>query len=185
MRLVNSMRQKIVKALLDHKFKAVQEKLALEQEAIGDLVYRHRMLPELEKLLTKANNLHPGASQLTNNVGVKTKMMQASAYYKLSSYRTCPHQGLGSNNNLSEELIVLVDAHELAKQNLTQEKETAKLKAEAVLATCNTLNQLEERWPEVMPIVREIGFVAPTKNLPAIPVADLNATFDLPIDKAA
>lgn len=185
MRLINSMREKIVRALLDHKFKAQREELNLKQEAIGDMIYRFRMPPELEKLLNKANDLYPGASAMSNSIGACTPTMRTSVYYKLSCARVTPHQGLGTNKNLDEKLIEMVDAHQSAVRSLKQEEEAAKLKADAVLTSCNTLNQLEERWPEVMPIVREIGLVAPTKNLPAIPVADLNATFDLPVDKAA
>jgi hypothetical protein len=54
-----------------------------------------------------------------------------------------------------------------------------------VLNKARTDGQLEAIWPEVMPIAREFVKAKEAVNLPAIPVANLNAVLGLPVTAAA
>lgn len=186
MRLLKATKEKIVEALLSRKFDPIQKELAAENIAIGDLIYRERVSVELEKALAAAEKIHSGAVNSTSAVQARAASSEANILWYLSERRFIPVSNFNYGTVSNTEITARMVAYSASNRRYNSNRSEDSVAAWAVLNRCSTFAQLEEVWPDIMPIVQEL---MPSKttvaNLPMVPVSQLNALFDLPVTEAA
>ncbi len=69
---------------------------------------------------------------------------------------------------------------EQEQDQFVEEIEVAKAQLTAAFNAMNTVKKLTAQWPEVLPLVEQYLPSPANRNLPTIPVIDLNAKFGLP-----
>lgn len=180
-RLTNIMREEIVRSVLDHRFKAEEEAIADAFTALADETYA--------ALLTKndravIDSVPAGFLREVKSLFVYYGGMRHSA--RFSSEVRIPYfldddysndsgrRSFPGNHPLTAKFTRLTQA----KERLRKSRSEAKLKAETVLAGVTTTAALIQVWPEIEPFIPE-PTVGTGKNLPAVPMKDLNCALGL------
>jgi len=182
MKLNQYQRDRIRNLLVSRAFDEEEAALDKRQKEVGMLFYRDRISEAVEKQADRLNEVCPGMVRMDKSfyvtVGEGGDIRRAFAQFDRA--RPVTSEDLNWAND-SEPAIALAK-YELDYADYSVRRDKALKQADAALASFSTFRRLEIGWPEVMPIVREIYAEKAPQTLPAIPTAELNAMFDLPVE---
>lgn len=184
MRLNQEIKKDTVATLMARAFDERRAAMDVREQAVALLVYRSVVSEEVEKAADDLNKRLPGIVYTTKSIRFLTGVAKRYEGYHMGLAQQRAYVMHNSDTptfSKDSEIATLAGALTLDRQDYHNERTAAFLKAEAALASINTDTQLEKLWPDIMPIVREILGAQVPKTLPAIPVADLNEVFGLPI----
>lgn len=186
MRITKWQKDKIRDALLNRGFDKENQALAAREAEIAMSIYRLTVSEADEKIADALNARIPGILMTAKSITFKIDGERYGQNIELDTQRAWPRGSIDltavPKDNPSVDLLAKLD---LDRADYGVRRNKASAQAKASLDTISSDIQLAKAWPDIMPIVREIiGEPAP-KQLPAIPVADLNAMFDLPVEVAA
>lgn len=178
-RLTQDMRQKILGRLLTHGFGKQVTALRADDEAFGLAVYedvydklaRRRMKSMPEGYMKQSLHLTVAFGGQQDQVVWKGHLPIASKdeYDRAKSYQ--------ADHPLAQRRDIL----ERRRVALRAEKEGALHKIKAVLASCTTIRQLVEIWPEAEEFVRDFVASGPEAvTALALPIKSLNEQLGLP-----
>lgn len=199
-KLTNSMRERIAKAVLKHRFAEIAAGLVAERAAFALTIYND-VYSEAER--RKMAALPAGwlcdheaiGAQFGGGAGYAILNFNGSAYGSSTGLlatslghvtRRLPYTHRNGCAKVYETASALSTEHFAQKERLTdlnKQVDTAGRQINAALAQPGTTDRLIELWPEVEPFVKKLEPTAPF--LPSIPVARLNAMFGLPVTEAA
>lgn len=198
--LTTALRESIHAALLRHRFAEEIEASRAAWAAFADAVYRdiydattrRRMealpkgwLPESEDIRVQFGD----ASRYDELYfdGRRHSRHEAFMKYrdnaKISRRITSVHRnGCAKTYDFGHTLCAAYEDLRGREKGLQDQIGTAATQASALLRNATTTKKLIDEWPEVAPLVEA---VLPTsqriRTLPAVPIADLNAAFRLPV----
>ena len=178
-RLTENMRRNVRERLLTHAFGKRQQELRADDEIFGGDVYetvydalvRRRMKSMPEGFFRLASYLKVAFGGQQDQVVWRGLRPIASKheYDRAASYV--------ADHPLSQRS----DALEKRRRDLKTDREAAYQKIKAVLASCSTLRQLVEIWPEAEPFVRDFQVSGPAAvTALALPIKSLNEQLGLP-----
>jgi hypothetical protein len=195
------MRSDIVHALMEHTFNDEVRVLCDERAAIANDVYDIHYAGKserMEKLPDKWLRTYyrvefraAGADQayyLSGKIDVYARhevapLMQFTANHREDVHRrvlNCDYARCLKVFEPESGISVRVQIHEASAVALAERVKNARAQAAATLDQFYTVEKLLEAWPEIKPFIPEAKRPAPA--LPAVPVAALNALFDLPVE---
>lgn len=200
-RLTNTIRDAISQDVLAHRFRApVLERLA-EARVLGDEVYAYLYPPSmLEKMRALPQQYFRTNDHIkTYALGERIDIYFGSYIWNLKGYHAietskrktedriiaqCHYPEYSNCLDLSPELRAKVENLVQQRERHNEAYNLAHSQLNASLSAIGTINNLIKLWPEVEPFCKvwmEDSVKKP--QLPAIPVASLNAMLDLPTDK--
>lgn len=203
-KLNTDIRSRVKVRLLRHRFSEEVQALAgdflLFAEAVyadvckddlpmlQDGVLRPGMLPVISSLGVQFG---PGSGYQPiyfngNDLGSELRMCMPERYSFPSTMRPIPHNLSQGCAKRYENVHPLSDRYfELRsrKDELGRRRSAAEHQIDLALQKATTVAKLVELWPEVRPFVADMLDAPPPPPLPAIPVAALNKTLDLPVDE--
>lgn len=199
--LTKAIRTKIVRNLIDHKFKDRYNLLIEQRASLALDVYRscfsaddRKRMGELPEgwLPTRASiSVKHGASYTCHNfsgaIGMTCKE-EKTGFYVLNcarrpkeAYQRFPYDAQSSCREVFEADHPLSLRCDKLSGDLERMKESVnndQAVATATLAQFGTIEKLVDAWPEIKPFLPEP--IQAVKNLPAISTPDLNSIFGLP-----
>lgn len=184
MRLKNYQREEIITALAQRAVAELDIQLKVMEHEVALAIYRSRVPEAVEKAADKLNNELPGMVYTTKDVSVKL----SNGYWhnlKMADSRVFPRYADGFERSCPPELLAKADEHHALVEKRREKFQEAKSQAYAVAYSCTTLEQLKTVWPEAVPVIDSVIGTAVEKKrgLPAINRAQLNATFNLPVEE--
>lgn len=184
-RLTNAMRESICRELLKQRFEAEEEVLLNDKLDFADRCYNAVYSPEERKIMSKLpNGYMPTCTE--------TSFCFQKAWYALR-FRNAKRIPWADRNSWHAERFSFSDENLLVKEwaelqrrsdSLKEMKSEAKTKIMAILRGISTVKRLLETWPEVAPWLPASEADA-SINLPAVPVAEINAMLNLKSAKKA
>lgn len=203
-RLTKAIRQALLQDVLDHRYQKHVRALLVRAKKLGDKLYNETYSPEIQKQMAA---LPPGFISKENSLHINLLGRRHAIYFGLNwSGALCGIGHVPYLERSSQERLIAAKHTQRAwnevdisaelrreieflnndiKDHNEQYGKTCK-QVEAALAAANTIKKLIELWPEIEPFASFYKTEAPVKiNLPAIPVASLNAMLDLPVDTTA
>lgn len=187
MRLNQEIKNDIVATLMARAFDERRRAMDVREQAVALLVYRGVVSEEVEKVADDLNKRIPSIVYTTKTVRFRV-LTGVAQKYEGHHFVLAQQRAYTMNNSdtptfsKDSEIATLVGALVQDRENYFEEYNATFRKAKGALASINTDTQLERLWPDIMPIVREILSANVPKTPPAIPIADLNAVFGLPIE---
>lgn len=203
-RLTKTIREAIATAVLEHRYEAPVRALLLRAKEIGEELYNETYSPEIQAQMAA---MPKGFLSQQNYLCVKLLGRNHNVYFgmnwggELYGFSHVPHTERKVNDRL------IADRHHSRSWNSVDMSADLRRKLEflnndikdhneqyaktnkqvqAALASVSTIKKLIEVWPEIEPFASPYLEDAPVKvNLPAIPVASLNAILDLPVNATA
>jgi len=200
-KLTNWMREAIVKAVVAHRFadaalEIVQKRAALAAKVYDDLYSE----ADRKKMAALPNGWLPEdydiGVQFGAGRGYENLPFNGSLYGKVSSVLPDPidrvtrrmayhhTRGCARVYEPDEAIVAEYNSIAAAAQSLSDEIETAQRQATAAVSSVSTIKRLIEVWPGIEPFAAKYEDEA-KPNLPALPTAQLNALFKLPVSEAA
>lgn len=194
-RLTENMRSRIAEAVLVHRFAKAFAVIAADRAALARAVYDDVLTKKQRETIASLP-----AGWLVTNHAIAAQFGSAYERCCFSGYNytfwigdkpadvslPMPAKFHGSCAKVYEathKLSLRHDEIERRFSSLRDEAKGAGNEVKAALAAVGTVQALVKAWPEVEPFCRDITpYAVP---LPAIPVAKLNQTFDLPVSEAA
>jgi len=178
-RLTKEIRTDIHDGLMARKFEGRDESIEKMIQDLGLKVYNTVYPRDVRK---KMASFPEGA--FVNGKNIKVAFGGERRCFKFEDYKLFFYEHANSWNEI--EMFAgdhqLTAAHrEIAKAEgqLKSEREALSLQVTAALRSCNTIKQLTDAWPEVVP------FLPPSKaspaGLPALPFSSLNKMLALPV----
>lgn len=174
MKLTRELREKILKKLLDHRFKNEQDALNKETQAMSAKIYASKYTPELLGLMAQLpKNSFKKLGSFKVRVGDRWEYFRLDTSVEIlySDSQAC--FDLVPDSAVGKELYNLVGR----KNKLHARRSEAYNQVWEVLNSVTTINRLIKVWPETEPFVKEYLFDSPT--LPAVPVQQLNELLEL------
>lgn len=169
----------IIKRLLKHGFDEREKALRVEENSLGDAVYKDVYSLEIRRLMDDM----PRGFLLEKDVLRVSFEGNGFCYITFGEYRRI------SKSHECNAAKVYDSKHPLSKRYydfekrksaLKDEKQTARSNARAVLDSVSTLKKLIEVWPEVGPYVEDFEPSATGKAmLPALSLKNLNEALGL------
>lgn len=202
-RLTNYIREAICLDVLAHRFKQPVLDLLAVADQLGQDIYAYLYPPEI---LAQMQALPESFFRRQNHINIYVLDERPNLYFGpyieyLKGYHSVTMQNHEVPNRIIAErdyptynnMLSLTPDLKKRAEILIQERNrhnaaynTAETQIHAALAAVGTVKRLIEAWPEVEPFAAKWLEDSPKKpQLPAIPVASLNAMLDLPIDSAA
>lgn len=198
-KLTNWMREAIVKAVVAHRFAEPAMAIVARRAALAAKVYddlysaadQKKMaalprgwLPESNDMYVKFgagsyDRLPFNGSTYGNVSSVTPKLETAKRRIIADHDGGCVRTFDGTNPICSEYDLIEAEHKELSAQIQSATKQ-----AEAAVASVSTVKRLIDLWPEIEPFASKYEDEA-KPNLPALPTAQLNALFKLPVAEAA
>ena len=190
-KLTVSMREKIVKDIMIHRFRKQADQFTKEHLELVDKFYREIYCDATRQ---KMDALPNGWLPHETNFRIKTP----STYYHIYTYRVYDpdvsniasevqgkkyrvpyhlHHATHVIDNLN-----LINEYEVLREkigDLRAEMRKAKNTLSGNLSKFNTTKQLVDAWPEVRPFIKVDEDIK--VQLPAVPVKELNELLDLPV----
>jgi len=200
-RLTNDMRSDIVHALMEHTFNDEVRVLCDERAAIANDVYDIHYTGKSERMeklpkgwLRTDHDVQFRAAgtdhtyYLSGKINVYGRhaiapLMQFDANRREDVQRRFLQCDYGKTTQVFDpehSISVRVQIHEASAVALVERVSNARAQAAATLDQFYTVEKLLEAWPEIKPFIPQAKRPAPA--LPAVPVAALNALFDLPVE---
>lgn len=180
-RLTNEMRNRICKAVLEHRFAAEEAALEKAKEEIAEFSYSILYTPAR---LERFKGSEPGEYVTLDFMNV--------SFAGQSSVRFClnggPRPFFHAHNSYTKTIRFAADdppaqaweKYQAKKSKFREAKDTAEAKVNGILSEATTVKKLIEIWPEVEP------FIPPGTtpvHLPAVPRVEVNALLGLPTKK--
>jgi hypothetical protein len=199
-KLTNYSREKIVRAVLQHRFAEAVAALVAERAAFAKAVYediyqlgdRRKManlpkgwLPEVETIGVQFGDgrSYHALSFSGAEYGSQAKML-AKSIEGLSRRVIHSHsRGCAKVYEVTDHLSVTYRALKERSADLTKQIDDAERQTIAAINSASTVNRLIEIWPEVAPFA--IKFDPAPVPLPVLPTKKLNALLDLPVTETA
>lgn len=184
MKLTKQLKEKIAEAILDHRFKADQQKLKAEHYDLAVAIYNEKYgKADRDLMATLPEGWLPVSESFYAGL--------AGGYDQFTLPQKCRFRSVDGLGRYGRPLIALDAEHKVSKRHAeleSQEKElqaaikSASLDVWAILDSATTVDKLRDRWPEALKIIDPIidALPKPSTNLPAIPMPDLNARLKLP-----
>lgn len=175
-RLNRLMRQNIVKSLLENAFGDEESELLKEENALAEAVYQDIYLEEIRDLMAQ---LPDGFLEEQNHLladfdtEVCRLRLPEGAFLFARKDRIGICRGYEKDHPLFEKQRAWADRN----KSLRHRSREAERQAWAVLDSVTTTKRLKEVWPEIEPYVRP--HENSDKNLPAVPVGQLNTALGL------
>lgn len=178
-RLTNEMRNRIAKAVLEHRFGAEEAALDAARPALGDAIY--------EALYPTGSvaRLHLRASLEGEHYRTmrKTCHFPGKRWVEIELSEVMPFFDkddgcLGFDAN--SPATAAFERFHAAERKLQEAKEEASAKVHGILSEATTVKKLMEVWPEVEPFIPP---AATPIHLPAVPRDEVNALLGLPTKK--
>lgn len=190
-RLTDSFRNRIIKAVLAHRFADVFATIAKDRAALARAVYEDVLTKKQRDLIA---TFPEGWLVSEDDIQVQFGAAYDRLYFSGFDwgawvgeapervFMAMPAKYSGRCAKVYEATHKLSIRHdEIARRIATARSEIriAENEIRAALAVVSTIPALVKAWPEVEPFCRDIAPAA--VPLPAIPVAKLNETFGLPV----
>jgi hypothetical protein len=185
-RLTNAMREIICRELLKQRFEAEEEAFLNDRMDFADRCYDAAFTPEEREIMSKLpDGYMPARSEIVFGFGGEWHVLRfrnaKKVPYADSNSWYFDRFAFGVTSPMTREWAAHLDR----KSSLQKKKDEAKTKIMAILCGVSTVKSLLKTWPEVAPWLPASAIDAST-NLPAIPVAEVNAMLNLkPVKKAA
>lgn len=204
-RLTNALREEIQQKLINHKFTKPLGKLADRRQRFAHKIYNDVYSKAQRDLMEKCpKDWLNTSSSISIAFGGCSNVRHLA--FNGDQYRYSCHSEIRVKAERRESIEKIVpegssyhrclkryehgskfydEFHEIenAETDLHEQVHKAMAQSKAALWSVNTLKQLLELWPEIESFVPEYALRQDTsstkKNLPAIPVDDLNASFGL------
>lgn len=175
-RLTNELRNRIAKAVLNHRFEAEEKALDVATEALGDLIY--------ESLYPAGGNAR---KRLDTALDGEYAYCTSIDCHLAGDYRSIPmskqrpvqhkhYSGRAKFDANAEPVVVFRDI-QAKRRKLKEHKDETAAKVNGLLSEATTIKKLMEIWPEVEPFIPPA--VTPV-NLPAVPRDEVNSLLGLP-----
>ena len=200
-RLTNAIRDAIRAELLAHRFREPILILLNEAQQLGEDVYAELYPPHV---YSKMNALPEGFFRKQDHIKTFCLGQPLHIYFGpfieyLKGYEAIPREQRHVQSRIMGQrhypeysnILTLSDPLQKRVEQLIQNRDkhnaaysTASTQLEASLAAVGSISNLIKAWPEIEPFAKK--YMDPVKiQLPAIPVASLNAMLDLSTDKVA
>lgn len=203
-RLTKSLKEEIIKGLLAHKYLKSVEALCEKQKDFAHKVYNDVYSKAQREQMNKLpNGWLPTKLYVRVQFGASCNYAQLTfagdkGLYDFRKYfyvkapknieLVIPYRDINScskryenTDKLAEEYQTLKDEHD----DLLNKVHEDERKAAGTIGSITTLKALLKAWPEIKPFVPDYALRAQKDNLPALPVKQLNKTFDLPVEEVA
>lgn len=190
-KLTNSIREKMARRLVQHRFADEANALSEQGTALADRAHAHLYTPDVLAAMDFINAKFPG------NFTAMSNMRVVANGYRLELGGTVHNRWVQTMHIDDREYRVIdwsYDSHSLSgdtalvgdvqsyanrKAAFNEACETAYHEAMAVLNTITTAKRLAEAWPEAMPVIEHL-LPRECRTLPAVQLDDINAKFGLP-----
>lgn len=199
-RLTNDIRSAIADAVMKHRYESVVRALIAEKAEFGTKVYEDLYSKSTRD---KMNALPEGWLPTSDNIAVtfgatfervyfsgRTSGKIVSVIPQATRTASVPKRLLGKHERgcamayeATHKLSVEHANLEAKERDLKVEFDAARKQVDAALSAVTTVKKLIEVWPEIAPFAA--GFEDEKPQLPALPTADLNKLFELPVSEAA
>lgn len=198
-RLSNLLREGIATRILAHRFGAEVESLSAEYAALAAAFYED-INPKAQR--EKMRRLPPGWLPESGCISVQAGAQYRSLFFS-GRVRNAELRALIAGKELvnaparrflnrhqssihkyaaTHPLAIALDKLENKEKSLAEQVRTAKTQLRTTLLRATTVEALVKLWPEVAPFVaRTAAGTASPKTLPALPLQELNARFNLPV----
>lgn len=183
MRLTQHLRGQIERNLLRDTFDARWVVLAKRESELAFKVRDYAAGSKLDSLLVLPASFVNLDSDVSVKVGESDLYAEVYFHPERSRYRLFDRCG-GAKEIAPRRVVLLAPGHNLARSAVALFRDWGALRADvrsieakvsAVLNKASTVKKLVELWPE---IAKHIPAAAETENLPAVPVAELNADIE-------
>lgn len=184
-RITKDLRETMLKALLDHGFKAAAAEARAKMHAIGDKVYADvysEYLPAMNKLPDSFFQKRKEFKVICGGQYFKVEFTESKPMPERDDiYRS---GAVAKIYDAGHALLVEYETAFQAVRDVERARHAASLQANAVLESVTTFKKLWEVWPDCRPILE--CYDQENKAYPvSIPVQSLNAAFGLPVDEVA
>lgn len=175
-RLNDSLRNRILTRLMDHRFAVEQKQLNQDRDKHGNDVYNDIYPEALRRKFAKMAEHLPSSTHIRVQFGAEFTEVGFSKSRPVSERHTEYRAAkiYGADHELSERFFDL----QKRSRDLADRRSKAHKAGEITLRNCASVKQLVEAWPEVAEFVADIGTETPVVAL-TVPVKDLNAHFGL------
>lgn len=202
----HDIRSRITNAVLKHGFKEKLTAFLLDEAPLAKRLYEHLYPADTRAALDLLHDRHRGSTawrgDLPVNVGgakiavgrdergvsnepmaylLPDEIERVGFRVPMSSQHSNKLDDFGADDALGKEIM----AYGLRRDALNKEIKSKRAEITGVLSEIRSDRQLRERWPEVMSIAEPFLRKDAQPQLPAVPVAKLNASLGLPPMKEA
>lgn len=184
MKLTKQLKEKIAEDILNHRFKADEQKLKAERHALAVAIYNERYnKADRDLMATLEDGWLPESDDFRARIGGNFDVFILPEK-KRFRYRDGQHR-------FGPVLVAIDEDHKLSKRydeltgregDAKKARKASEVDVWAILNSVSTVDKLRDRWPEAIKIIDPIIATVPksTANLPAIPMPELNARLKLP-----
>ena len=184
MNLTNDRRDRIIRLLLEHTFDAESLELQNARSKIGPKIY-NTVFSAANRKKMKALP----AGWLRQGDSIRANLAQDFETFDLPERLPFPHStgrhdcaiSLDGGHPITEEFR----SWKAATEDLRKRKNEAQSAARATIYSHRTVKQLLDAWPDIEPFVKQVCNLDKGRDVPVIPVSNLNKTFKLPVKKKA
>lgn len=173
-RLTNELRNRIIKAVLEHRFGPDEAALEKAKARLAQLVYDSLYSADEQKAMAA---LPEGWLPRQMNDGVYLAGLYVSITFAKPLLYTWKHYSESPKFPADHPTSRLFEDINTRKSKLREAKDAASAKVNGILSSASTAKKLLELWPEVEPFIPPD--TAPV-YLPAVPRAEVNALLGLP-----
>lgn len=199
--ITNDMRGKITQAVLKHGFAADLSALLAAERPLIEQAYERLYPPKVRELMAALCKAQKHALGTRRSIDVNVQGMRIRLggdrgridhllpKFDPLDFIVLPDNQYGTPDVAVEEgddvFGQAVYAHAEERSRISSLIETRRAEITGVLREIRTDRQLEERWPEVLPIASQFIQIESKIQLPAVPVKALNDALGLPPVPAA
>lgn len=181
-RLTATARDRLREMMLEHRFKHERDELDARAARHADDVYKDIYGRSAKKMADLPSGWLPEFSEISVQFGDSFTYVKFSEARRVQQrHRRAAAKIYAADHKLAVEHMAI----QAARSDLYERERSASLKVSAALNRASTTKILVDIWPEASPFVDKLFAKSAPKNLPAIPVADLNKALDLPVEEAA
>jgi len=198
----NRQRDDIADAVVRHGFNSRFIELIQLENALMDKLYERlynaKIRAKINSLVEDFKGAFPFERRISvnaagQNISVRARSSYSEPLLPLSagdvSVNSYPFPYSGDRTvsiQVDDPMCDEVRAYAALKQELSAEAESKRAMVMGILQQCRSVEQLQQKWPDVMPIAKPFLKVAPAKpQLPMTIIEDLNKTLDLPPEQLA
>lgn len=201
-KLTKYMRDDIAKRLLSHKFTKDYLAIVEKRKAFAEELYNDIFSAEdRKKMYELPNGWLPEESSISFQIGGGsgyTNIRVNGSFYSCELgnimesipplFKRVPNKrrhGALKVYDTTSSFSIRYTKLENETQDLIKQVRDAQTKVESALASVTTIGKLIQVWPEIKPFTNKWINASAEYKLPAIPVQDLNETFELPVEENA
>ena len=178
-KLNTSLRQAILKRVLNYRFQGPEEELLKQKHALAQEEYQNLFSPHVAALKSLPEQWRTTGSELRVSMGgALTDLPLGESKLVFRGYSNVVLHVYDVKSKVFQRWTKIQEQ----ERTLRDQRRQAKVEVEAILNQATTLGKLITVWPEVEPLVKDMDAAkAVSYGVPTVVMADLNKSLGLPV----